>query len=880
MDTLRFLSRSIIFIAMLGAFLGLLAQVPDWQWVSRAGGVSDDYGNSIATDANGYSYITGAFKGTATFGTIELISSGNDDIYVAKIDSSGNWVWAVKGGGSGIDLGGEICIDGIGNIFLTGRFSGTATFGGVSLTSSGGYDVVSAKLSNSGNWLWAVKAGGTSDDYGSSISTDSNGNSYVTGVFSGTVSFGSVSLTSYGGDDIFAAKLNSSGSWIWAKKAGGTNGDGGLDIAVDSNANAYLTGQFYGSANFGTISITSHGSYDAFVAKLDASGNWLWATYAGGIGSIDRGLGITLDSNSNVFVTGQFEDLSIFGSTSFNCLGQYDIFVAKLNSSGSWLWARQAGGVGYDWGYSIAVDANANIIIAGRYGGISAFGNTTLPWSGIYDIYTAKLDNNGNWLWALGVGGPNNDYCHGVSIGIDNSIYITGYILGTVNFGSVSATSIGAMDVYVAQLQALVNTPTFNPPAGTYANVQNVIISCTTPGAQIRYTLDGSEPTMTSSIYSGPITLDSYTVVKAKAYLTGWTPSATATAIYNISVTVATPSFNPPPGIYPEAQSISINCVTPGSQIRYTLDGTDPNATSTLYTSPIYIETDATIKARAYYSNWVPSLIASASYAITGTVATPILSHSSGIYTNSINVSITCSTNGAQVRYSLDGSEPTTSSNLYTSPIYIETTTTLKARAFLTGWTPSAITTANYTITGIVATPSFNPPSGTYNGAQFITILCGTPGAEIHYTLDGTNPLLSSPFYSEPIYVGLNTTIKSRAYLTDWTPSSIAVAEYNIVVGNSDDLISPAFGIHRVYPNPFHSTANFTLSIKEPDQKYHFKIYNLKGECVLHREGNGSGLFDVIWDGFDNNNKRVTPGLYFVSFENGIQRSTCKIVLY
>lgn len=118
MNTMIFMSRCLFILVILSALSGLAAQVPDWQWVSRAGGVSDDYGNSIATDAYGNSYLTGAFQGTATFGDNELVSSGNDDIYVAKIDSNGNWIWAVSGGSAGIDSGSKVDIDATGNIYI------------------------------------------------------------------------------------------------------------------------------------------------------------------------------------------------------------------------------------------------------------------------------------------------------------------------------------------------------------------------------------------------------------------------------------------------------------------------------------------------------------------------------------------------------------------------------------------------------------------------------------------------------------------------------------------------------------------------------------------------------------------------------------------
>ena len=126
-------------------------------------------------------------------------------------------------------------------------------------------------------WLWATKAGGTSSDYGRSIAVDGSGNSYVTGYFAGTAIFGSTSLTSSGGEDIYIAKLDANANFLWAKKAGGTNGDNGISIAVDGSGNSYVTGYFQGTATFGSSSLTSSGGFEIFIAKLDSNGSFLWA---------------------------------------------------------------------------------------------------------------------------------------------------------------------------------------------------------------------------------------------------------------------------------------------------------------------------------------------------------------------------------------------------------------------------------------------------------------------------------------------------------------------------------------------------------------------------------------------------------------------------
>jgi len=165
--------------------------------------------------------------------------------------------------------------------------------------------------------------------------------------------------------------------------------------------------------------------------------------------------------------------------------------------------------------------------------------------------------------------------------------------------------------------------------------------------------------------------------------------------------TVATPSFSPGGGSYTSAQIVSINCSTTGATIRYTTNGSDPTPNSTLYSTPINVSASTTIKAKAYKSGYTDSGVATATYTIsnTQTVATPTFNPSGGNYSTTQTVSIFCSTSGATVRYTTNGSTPTSSSSVYNSPISISSNTTIKAKAFKSGWNDSAVASATYNIT-------------------------------------------------------------------------------------------------------------------------------------------------------------------------------------
>lgn len=146
------------------------------------------------------------------------------------------------------------------------------------------------------------------------------------------------------------------------------------------------------------------------------------------------------------------------------------------------------------------------------------------------------------------------------------------------------------------------------------------------------------------------------------------------------------------------------------------------------------------------------------------------------------SVSISCSTSGASIRYTTDGTDPIESSTLYLAPISLSNTTTLKARAFKTNYNHSLIATTVYTINlPTVATPTFSIASGTYTGTQINTISCSTTGASIRYTTNGTDPTESSTLYSSPLSIAVTTTLKAKAFKTNYNPSLTAPANYTII---------------------------------------------------------------------------------------------------
>ena len=243
---------------------------------------------------------------------------------------------------------------------------------------------------------------------------------------------------------------------------------------------------------------------------------------------------------------------------------------------------------------------------------------------------------------------------------------------------------------------------------------------------------------------------------------------------------VATPALSPAGGTYTSAQTVSVSCSTSGAEIRYTTDGSTPTASSTLYTTPLNIATTTTVKARGWKAGSEPSAVASATYQMNfGTAPAPTFSPAAGTYTSSVSVTLSSTLSGATIRYTTDGSEPTSGSTAYTGPIALATTTTVKAKTFHPDYTTSATATAAYTIE--VAQPTFTPDGGTQAAGTTITVATATAGATIHYTLNGAEPTTSDPVIPSggTLVVG-NYTLKAKASKTGCAASPTKSADYVI----------------------------------------------------------------------------------------------------
>ena len=385
-----------------------------------------------------------------------------------------------------------------------------------------------------------------------------------------------------------------------------------------------------------------------------------------------------------------------------------------------------------------------------------------------------------------------------------------------------------------------VATPTFSPDTGIYTSEQTVSISTSTSGATIRYTTDGSDPTsLYGTVYSIPVSISASTTLKAIAYKTGWNDSEVTSATYTLEV--ESPAFSPPQGTYTAAQSVALSSGTLGAEIRYTTDGSEPTSVyGAVYTTSVNISSTTTLKAVAYKLDWNDSGVVSAVYTIniTGTVSTPTFTPGGGTYSSAQSVTISTTTPGAAIRYTTDGSTPTSlTGTLYSDPVSISASTTLKAIAYMDSWNDSEIATAVYTFK--VVTPAFNPGAGTYTNTQAVTISTTTSEAAIKYTTDGSIPTSSTGTqYSAPVSISSTTTLKAIAYKTDWTDSSIRSGIYTI-----EYLFSRIWGKYGTDKGQFRNPFGIAVGPKE---------YVYVSDSVNNRvqKFTPSGVYNTYWGSY------------------------------
>jgi hypothetical protein len=383
------------------AFIAKYNSSGNLMWAKCPNGNSNSIGFGVTTDLYGNIYLAGRFSTTSglSFDTVTLTCSGVQNIFIVKFNSSGNVIYAKSFGGSGDDESLGVSTDVSGNAYITGFFtSSSISFGSTTLFNTGSQDVYITKLDVNGQVLWSQSANGSNNEEGLSVATDVFGNAYITGFFySPNLIFGNDTLFNIDNTgttiDLFLVKYDSLGNVIFAKSAGGTDGDAAYSVATNSLGKIFITG-YYSSPSiiFGLDTLFSSASFNSFIVEYDSTGQEDWAKTTS-IGS-SMGACVVPDDCGNIIIAGRlFSDTLALDTTVISYPYNGDnTYIFQLNSSGNSLWGT-ALPFGGDENDAIAFDAYNNLYIGGDFNPDTVIiANDTLFRGINEDLFVAKLN--------------------------------------------------------------------------------------------------------------------------------------------------------------------------------------------------------------------------------------------------------------------------------------------------------------------------------------------------------------------------------------------------------------------------------------------------------------------------------------------------------
>lgn len=346
-----------------------------------------------------------------------------------------SFIWAKGEGGIGNDAATSVTSDPQGNVYITGNIAGVANISGTTLQGFNLFDVVMVKYNAAGTLVWVKNAGSKGNDQGNAIKYHNNF-LYVAGYFEDTASFGNLQLVSRGSTDMFLAKYDTDGNCIWVRSAGGNRLDYATSLDIDASGNVWVSGYYERQMIIGSDTLRSTNLFnESFILKFSNSGALLLSlTTKGNNTNLFTGLACY---GNDAYLTGFFGGNFMLGNKSVTASSpSYDVLLAKLDSAGNCEWLKKDGGLYEDAANAICTDNQGNIFITGYFAGIASFGSNQVTYLSYNDVFIAKYDNNGNNLWVRSGNGQELDVGFSIACDLSGNVYTTGMFQDQVTFGS------------------------------------------------------------------------------------------------------------------------------------------------------------------------------------------------------------------------------------------------------------------------------------------------------------------------------------------------------------------------------------------------------------------------------------------------------------
>ncbi len=341
--------------------------------------------------AGNYVYVTGEFNDTLIFDVDTIISRRENvsDVFLVKYDLEGNVLWAVSGGSNGMDFSHAVAADDSGNVYVIGEIGWSADFGDHSVPRFVNWDIFFAKYDSAGVCRWAKSAGGILNDYGSGIKVV-NEALFITGTFTSTAVFDMVTVTPDENNDLFIARYNTNGKMMEFVPGGGKNIGAVQGMVVDKYMNVYLAGTYLENITIGDTTLSTGGGKNTFLVRYKPGEGFIWAQSFKLAGSLFPSRYLNYNNENRVIFSGKFIDSLRLGSIRLDAVAPENVFLAVLDSTGSFDWGVVAGGSITADPTGCAANAGEHYYLAGEFTGQLTTGQATFDQAGFNNFFLAK----------------------------------------------------------------------------------------------------------------------------------------------------------------------------------------------------------------------------------------------------------------------------------------------------------------------------------------------------------------------------------------------------------------------------------------------------------------------------------------------------------